>query len=207
MGRPAAAALPDLATAQAAGFPVGGEPLAVDLADTIVTVADPPVDLLGDDHACSRFWQLQGPRLPPGWAQPSPATSRELRDAIRRLLDATLAGQHLDGAALAVVNAASASISASLEAVATDTQLRRVKRWHAANPTDLALGAAARSAIALLTDPSNLARLRRCANPSCSMLFTNGDNRRQWCTPNICGNRTRVARHYRRHRPNGTTQP
>jgi predicted RNA-binding Zn ribbon-like protein len=47
-------------------------------------------------------------------------------------------------------------------------------------------------------------RLRRCANPACSMLFLADTTRRQWCTPNLCGNRARVARHYRRSRtPNG----
>jgi predicted RNA-binding Zn ribbon-like protein len=32
------------------------------------------------------------------------------------------------------------------------------------------------------------------------MLFVAADTRRKFCTQNICGNRTRVARHYRRHR-------
>jgi predicted RNA-binding Zn ribbon-like protein len=40
--------------------------------------------------------------------------------------------------------------------------------------------------------------LRRCANPTCSMLFVAPNARRIWCTANICGNRTRVARHYER---------
>nr|WP_272925044.1 CGNR zinc finger domain-containing protein [Streptomyces sp. SID8377] len=46
--------------------------------------------------------------------------------------------------------------------------------------------------------------MRRCANPECSMLFLAGNSRRKWCTGNICGNRTRVARHCRRSRAGGT---
>ncbi|MGY4711064.1 CGNR zinc finger domain-containing protein [Mycolicibacterium sp. CBM1] len=37
-------------------------------------------------------------------------------------------------------------------------------------------------------------------NPSCSIVFVAADSRRKFCTQNICANRTRVARHYRRHR-------
>ena len=194
-------ATPSLEAAQAAGFPVGGESLAVDLADTVVTTSDPPADLLADAGACERFWAFQSPRLPGGWQVPSLPDTRELRDAIRQLLDQTHAGARLDTSTLEVVNRASGRASTTLEAAQADSGLVRVCRWHTADPTALPLAAAARSAIEILTDASTAGRLRRCANPACSMLFVNGDTRRQWCTPNICGNRARVARHYRRHRP------
>jgi predicted RNA-binding Zn ribbon-like protein len=75
-------------------------------------------------------------------------------------------------------------------------------RWHTDAPQTLALAAAARSAMEILAGHTD--RLRRCANPACSMLFLADTTRRQWCTPNLCGNRARVARHYRRSRtPNG----
>jgi predicted RNA-binding Zn ribbon-like protein len=191
---------PSLDAAQVAGFPIGGEPLAVDLADTIVTVSDPPADLLADRKACERFWALQHARLPDSWQVPTLSATRELRDAIRQLLDDTLAVVRLDFRALEIVNAVSASVSTTLEASQTSTGLQRVEHWHAADPTALPLAAAARSAIEIVTDTASVERLRRCANIDCSMLFVNGDSRRQWCTPNICGNRARVARHYHRHR-------
>ena len=194
-------AAPGLEAAQAAGFHMGGEPLAVDLADTVVTTSEPPADLLADAGACERFWAFQSPRLPDGWEVPSLADTRELRDAIRRLLDATHARVRLDTSAMGVVNRASGRVSTTLEAAQADSGLVCVCRWHTADPTALPLAAAARSAIEILTDATTAERLRRCANPACSMLFVNGDTRRQWCTPNICGNRARVARHYRRHRP------
>jgi predicted RNA-binding Zn ribbon-like protein len=198
---PAPPITPTLDAAQAAGFPIGGEPLAVDLADTIVTVSSPPVDLLADPEAVERFWVLQQARLPDGWQVPSLSATRELRDAIRRLLDGTYAKVRLDARDLEVVNRVSACASTTLAASHTNAELQRVERWHTADPAALPLAAAARSAIDILTDQATAARLRRCANPDCSMLFVNGDTRRQWCTPNICGNRTRVARHYHRHRP------
>lgn len=186
--------------AQAAGFMIGGEPLAVDLADTLVMVSDPNTDLLSDKEACQRFWRLQGRRLPDGWTIPSLADTREIRDAIRRLLDLRLSGRRLDSKALHVVNRVSGSVAFTLEGVSRSGSLHRLERYRANRAQDLALGTAARSAIELLADESDIARLRRCANPNCSMLFVNGDARRQWCTPNICGNRARVARHYHRHR-------
>jgi predicted RNA-binding Zn ribbon-like protein len=32
------------------------------------------------------------------------------------------------------------------------------------------------------------------------MLFLPAHPRRRWCSPQLCGNRVRVARYYRRHR-------
>jgi predicted RNA-binding Zn ribbon-like protein len=194
-------ARPDMslaAAARAAGFVVGGEPLAVDLADTVITVSDPPADLLVDEQACKRFWTLQARRLPDGWAAPSLAATRQLRDAIRALLDQTLHDGAPGSAALEVINRASGSASTVLQAVESSGVLCATERWSAKRPADLALGAAARSAITLLGDSSSRDKLRRCANPNCSMLFVHGDTRRQWCTGDLCGNRTRVARHYRR---------
>jgi predicted RNA-binding Zn ribbon-like protein len=192
-----------LASAQAAGFVVGGEPLAVELADTLVMVSEPPTDLLNDEEAGRRFWELQAARLPEGWGVPSLSVTRRVRDAIRQLLDSALQGQvrgAVDRAALLTVNSMSSRAQTIFEVRLVGKELRSVETWKAKTPGDLAAAAAARSAIAILTEPAELQRLRRCANPNCSMLFINGDSRRRWCTPHICGNRARVARHYERHR-------
>jgi predicted RNA-binding Zn ribbon-like protein len=189
---------PTLAAAQAAGFPVGGEPLALDLADTLMTVTDPPTDLLTDEARALQFWALQHKRLPPGAAPPDLAATRALRSAIRTLLDARLANREPPVDALEVVNAAAAAAPGSPRLDAAGAGMALSWRWHSDAPQALALAAAARSAMEILA--GDTARLRRCANPACSMLFLADTTRRQWCTPNVCGNRTRVARHYRRHR-------
>jgi predicted RNA-binding Zn ribbon-like protein len=191
---------PDAGAAQAAGFVVGGEPLAVDLADTLVTVTDPPTDLLSDDEANRRFWEMEASGLPPEWSIPTLTATRRLRDAIRSLLDSALLGAPEAEPAVDVVNKASAKSPIFITAKLDGANLVAVQTWTGKAAGDIALAAAARSAIEILTDPETLRHLRRCANPSCSMLFVYGDSRRQWCTANICGNRTRVARHYHRHR-------
>ena len=48
----------------------------------------------------------------------------------------------------------------------------------------------------------DLALVRRCANPACGAFFydTSKNHTRRWCSTTGCGNRMRVAAHYRRHR-------
>jgi predicted RNA-binding Zn ribbon-like protein len=193
---------PTLTAVQAAGFPMGGENLAIDLADTLVTVTTPPTDLIAGQPASDRFWTLHGTLLPDGWTLPDAADTRRLRDAIRNLLDAAQQGAALDPAALDIVNATSALARVSAHIAVRNEIAERRELWHYEDPADLALAAAARSAIDVLADPARRANLRRCASPTCSMLFVTGDARRRWCTPNICGNRDRVARHYRRRLKN-----
>ena len=47
----------------------------------------------------------------------------------------------------------------------------------------------------------NLALVKRCANPACRAFFydTSKNHTRRWCSTTGCGNRLRVAAHYRRH--------
>ncbi len=198
---------PTLVEAQAAGFPVGGESLAVDLADTLITAGPEPQDLLVDETTCERFWALHAGVLPDGSASPSLAATRRLRNAIRPLLDAAHQGDPLPPPSIDELNAISGQASLSLSLIASAGGPTRHEHWRASDPVELALAAAARSAIELLADPAQRARLRRCASPTCSMLFVGGDRRRRFCTPNICGNRDRVARHYRRHHATADAVP
>ncbi len=193
-----------LAQAQAAGFPVGAENLAVDLADTLARVTTSPVDLLRDQAASDRFWELHAGELPVGWAFPPLAETRRLRDVIRSLLDAAQQGMPLDERAVHELNAFALAASASAQLTVQGAQVARTERWRYARPAHLALAAAAFSAIDTLGDPAIRSNLRQCARPLCTMLFFRGDRRRRWCTPNTCGNRDRVARHYRRRHPRPT---
>ena len=78
---------------------------------------------------------------------------------------------------------------------------------HAAGPAGCSLVAAiAEQAIALFSGDQRQ-RLRACLAPGCVRYFSKTHPRREWCCRS-CGNRARVARHYRRHRgssaPTGT---
>jgi predicted RNA-binding Zn ribbon-like protein len=52
--------------------------------------------------------------------------------------------------------------------------------------------------MALLAGP-DASRIRACQAPGCVLFFLAERRRRDWCSP-ACGNRARVARHYRRQR-------
>jgi predicted RNA-binding Zn ribbon-like protein len=62
------------------------------------------------------------------------------------------------------------------------------------------LGAIARDAVELLTDPVARAGLRQCEGDNCPIFYVDSSRgrRRRWCSSEVCGNRERVARHRRR---------
>ncbi|MFF4033952.1 CGNR zinc finger domain-containing protein [Streptomyces sviceus] len=62
------------------------------------------------------------------------------------------------------------------------------------------LGAIARDAVELLTDPVARAGIRECEGDNCPIVYldTSRGRRRRWCSSEVCGNRERVARHRRR---------
>jgi predicted RNA-binding Zn ribbon-like protein len=183
---------------------MGGEPLvALDFVDTVMTVNDPPTDLIEAPSAGAAWWKLQAGRLPPGPA-PDPAAARRLRAAIRDVFEAYVEGREADPVSLEDINATAAAVPTSPRLATTDDGLREETRWHTEHGGNAALAAIAGETIALLGTPERMERLRRCANPDCSMLFLAENKRRKWCTGNVCGNRIRVARHYGRTRTQDT---
>lgn len=191
---------PTISAARASGFAIGGEPLAVDLADTLVTATSPPTDLLANTARNEAFWALQAARLPPGGAVPGVGVTRAVRGAVRELLDAHLERRAPAPSAVETVNRAAAAAPTSRQLTTdADGHLVAGTSWHNEDGQARTFAAVAASVIEVLTGPA-AGRLRRCANPACSMLFVASDARRKWCTQNLCGNRTRVARHYHRHR-------
>jgi predicted RNA-binding Zn ribbon-like protein len=190
---------PSMEEVQREGFPMGGEPLvALDLIDTLMLMTDPPTDLISTPDSGTTWWNLQAPRLPDGPA-PDPAAARRLRSAIRDLLDAHLENRPAQITSIEDVNAAAAAVPTSVRILRDRDGGQHVEtRWHTEHGGNAALAAIARETIDLLADPVRLQRLRRCANPACSMLFLAETKRRQWCAGNVCGNRARVARHYER---------
>lgn len=173
-----------------------GEPLAVDLANTIKTAVSPARELLSGDEANARFWQLEAPALPEGSGTPDLETTLALRGALHGVLGAILAGEPVEPAHIALLNTTASLATVAPRLVPTPDGLEVRPTWSAEGPDALALAAVARSLIELVMSPL-LSRLRECASPTCSMLFVATNSKRIWCTPDVCGNRQRVARHAR----------
>jgi predicted RNA-binding Zn ribbon-like protein len=189
-----------LDTVLAAGFLMGGERLvALDLVDTEVRVSEPVVDLIESPERYAEWWKLQEGRLPEG-PVPEVAATRRLRAAVRDVLDARLAGNSPSATSIEDINAAAAGAPASRRMIVGQGGVTAETRWHPEYGGNPGLAAIATEVIELMAEPARLSTLRRCANPNCSMLFLAEHKRRQWCVGSVCGNRTRVARHYQRTR-------
>lgn len=185
---------------QAAGFPMGAEPLvALDLVDTQALCLDPVQDLLADEAAHTAWWALQADRLP-GTTPPAMSATRRLRAVLRELFDAHLTQRTPDPELIADLNAVAAAVPTSPRLDGWGAGARAEVRWHDDYNGHPALAAIAGEAIRLLADQKRLDMVRACANQTCSMLFLAENKRRVWCAANVCGNRARVARHYERTR-------
>ena len=132
------------------------------------------------------------------------AESKLLRDSLRRLAayctdDPRPAAQspvdRVDDA-LAAVNRAVTDLPHA-QLVIRDGRLHR-DRTAPTSPTRVAIAALAHDSIDMLTGPG-AAKLRACQAPGCVLYFVRSNPRREWCSE-ICGNRARAARHYRRIR-------
>src|SRR5262249_5854277 len=121
------------------------------------------------------------------------ARAKALRGAIWRIAQEVLDGDLPKASDVARLNA-EARLGALVRSLASD--LASVV-WYRPNAS-AALATIAQDAIALFGDPSQRARLRRCENSECRVVFYD-DSRpgsRRWCFANRCGDRIR-AREYR----------
>jgi predicted RNA-binding Zn ribbon-like protein len=185
-----------------APFLLLGEPLAIDLINTLVPAAYGG-DLLATPSRVTAWIEAEEGRLPAGTTQGTTLSVdevRRLREALRAVFQAVLAATPPPQFAIARLNAASRAAAAysHLEWRPDGHPSVRLRFPSAATrPATAFLGAIVRSAIDLLTGP-DLRSLRHCEGPGCSLLFVVRGRQRRWCSPFLCGNRVRVARHQRR---------
>lgn len=174
-----------------------GEHLAIDLVNT----RPAGVDLLGTAAQLAHWLRLQEHRLPEDFADPAGAELRavhDVREHIHAALTALRRGVRPPAAALRGLSEA-LSAAPAVRHLEWDGE-RCVARPRRAGTASARLAAVlAEAAVDLLTDPA-VDRLRQCAAEDCVMLFVPAHPRRQWCSPERCGNRARVARYYQRHK-------
>jgi predicted RNA-binding Zn ribbon-like protein len=163
-----------------------------------------PVERL-DSVAVLRAWITGSGLVPEGTPLAHTDASwlvgfRELRGRVGQLVPGGLAPEgRAYGLALARVNEIARAAPPAPRAVPGEdgTLVREL-----AGPPECAalLGAVARDAVELLTDPVARAGLRQCAGDNCPIVYldTSRGRRRRWCSSEVCGNRERVARHRRR---------
>lgn len=143
----------------------------------------------------------------PGAAGSSPPELRillteahRLRDAVSDAVGAWTGGTLVPDAAIHVLNRA---LEARFVTERVDPSGASVRLEESAVLRDVRglLAPVARGAAQLLAE-GDPGRVRRCHGPTCSLWFldTSRNGRRRWCSMARCGNRAKVAAHYRRSR-------
>ena len=180
-------------------FAVIGEPIvAVDLINTVAAPGSSAGhDLLSVDRGAEAWWRVERARVPDG-DLPDTRTLRRLRSALRDTIEALVDDHPVPKAAVSELNFFMQSAPASTRLALTAEGLRVDTHWHREFGGNPQLAFIATQAAEFLSDPSQVRRLRRCANLACSMIFIAVNPRRSWCAPCVCGNRVRVARYHRR---------
>ena len=195
--------------------PVRGEPLSVELMNTIWADRDGVHDALATARESNAWLDAVRDRLPEVGAAHGPARRtvtasdaarlRRLRDALRRIAaEVTDDPREPDapgdvttvpvGEAVTAVNAAAGAMPPRL--LRLDRGVVGADR-RSSSAADALLAGFATDAVDLLAGDHDAGTLRACLAPGCVLYFVQDHPRREWCSP-ACGNRARVARHYER---------
>ncbi|MFJ3309657.1 CGNR zinc finger domain-containing protein [Streptomyces sp. NPDC086549] len=193
--------------------PLLGEPLPVELMNTVTIDRGRTHDALDSDtgatawlravaHRLGAETAIKADQLDEDAVRPLAGALRALRDALRQLAgEATKDPRPPTTAPELARPEATTTLNALAQAWPelvwpADSQPSRAYRGPGA-AADLAVQLIAHQAVELFTGPDR-DRLRPCLAPNCLLFFIKNHARREWCSP-ACGNRVRVARHYRRH--------
>lgn len=194
-------------------FAFVGNHLCLDFVNTLVIQNGETVDLLRtfDDLMA---WSVQAKTLEPLTAQEMTRRWRasgkadkafdqaiELRAGLREMAERSAKGQKAAGQVLLDgVNDALRARIGHAEIVKTKSGYETRNHVELTEPIHL-LVPVAESAADLLSH-GDLTLIRKCQNPECILYFydTTKNHARRWCSMSGCGNRAKVAAHYRRMR-------
>lgn len=172
----------------------GGRPC-LDFAATVVGRHREPVDQLSTAGEVGRWFQQAGLIAElPEVRNSEIATVGELREAIYRLVHPGTRGVPA-AEDIRTVNYC-ASHDGPYPVLAADGRSAADCSTH---PVQACLSVLARDAIRLLT-AGELASVRECSRPDCSVLFLDASRsgQRRWCDMTRCGNQAKASRHRRR---------
>ena len=186
----------------------------LDFVNTKVMQHGKPVELL-QDFAGLVDWLVRSELLPRAdadralelWNERSEGrrlheTALELRSRLQEMAENLAHGKRVPKPSIEAINAALRHPIGPLEVRPASNGFELRRRAELSRPAQL-LGPIARSAAELLCGPERKL-VRRCENPACVLYFldTSRNRSRRWCSMEGCGNRAKVAAHYRRQRQN-----
>lgn len=177
-----------------------GEPLALDLINTVVCTAHGQVDLLDDPATLAAWLAAQGERIPQpprGEAPTDVPAVRELRGHVACAVEHARRKDRPPRRCLDALTDAQRAAPEYLELGFAGGVVTATRRRAGSYGVQLCAHLA-ETATRLLTSP-DIHHVRQCAHPDCILLFLPSHPRRRWCSTR-CGNRARVARYYHRHK-------
>ncbi|MFC5184509.1 CGNR zinc finger domain-containing protein [Actinomadura harenae] len=166
--------------------PLTGEPLALDLVDTIWIDQDRRFDEFDEPDGLAGWLAEHALPVPPGGPEAARAHLLTARDAVRAALEG-------DERPLNAVLAHGSRRPLLRDGEPASEVVTGDPEWTPA-------WIAAADLVRLLGERRE--RVRKCANPDCVLWFydltKNGS--RRWCSMAVCGNRTKTARFQQAHR-------
>ena len=181
--------------------PAPGEDISTALAliNTEVEPRGERIDLLPDGRVLAGWLLAHGLTSRRGAAIPDEDLDRmrQLRSAIRAAFTARAVGRRPPRSAMTMINVAAALVPSTPRLRWSDDGPVQVRVWSEnARSTEIALADIAGNAISTLVGGLG-DRLRLCEAQGCNRMFIADHRRRRWCSRR-CGDRVRVARHYRK---------
>ena len=195
-------------------FFVGDDP-SLDFVNTTAVLGGNVTDLLTDFDALVDWFVGAGlldaasgvalkRQTVPADAERALAEARAFRSDLRRAAEAAADGKPIPDRAIRSINEQLRRGPRYTRLRGRDRTFERTLLPADAHTISSLLTPVAEAAATLLTD-RDLARVRRCGNPNCILLFYDGskNGRRRWCSMQVCGNRMKVAAHYHRQKKIG----
>ena len=185
-------------------FPLLGEPLALDLINTEVTVDGWPVDLLNDHRLWREWLSYQQHRIAPTLGGPITDQMRSvlvlpqvrgLRAAARAVIEASRRGRPAALDAVTIIDAmmgTETGLAAPARAGTIISDWRGDELALARSGAEALLAALACAVDDLATDPE-AAIIRQCEAPGCNLLFLPRHARRRLCSSWTCPSRVWAA--------------
>jgi predicted RNA-binding Zn ribbon-like protein len=126
--------------------------------------------------------------------------ARTFRATLRDMVERMAAGKSVPQTAIDAINTLLRHRSGYAQVTQRGGTCER--HFHVASKgLDVLLGLLAESAGELLCT-CDVSLIKKCQNPACVLYFydTTKNHGRHWCSMSVCGNRIKVAAHYRRQR-------
>jgi predicted RNA-binding Zn ribbon-like protein len=189
-----------------------GNQRCLDFINTSFVVNGGPVDLLATFSDLVTWLvevdllsEKEGKKIKRQWAKQVEGTetleqARAFRDTLREMVERIADGRPVPQAAIEAING---TLRYRIGYPQLTRRNGKFERGYLAESQEAnqVLGLLGEVATNLLC-PCDHSLIKKCQNPLCVLFFydTTKNHARHWCSMTLCGNRSKVAAHYRRHR-------